>query len=118
MQPYKDALVKTGSGEKMQIFVRPGLRTITLNVRPSATVAVVKHMIHIRTFERSLSQPDAAVVPADTIKLEYGGRVLDDERPLSHYGVADNATLAFDFNWDPKTSSSEEKLLYVKYPAD
>ena len=119
MQPYKAALVKTtGTGEKMQIFVRPGLRTITLNVRPSATVAVVKHMIHIRTFERSLSQPDAAVVPADTIKLEYGGRVLDDERPLSHYGVADNATLAFDFNWDPKTSSSEEKLLYVKYPAD
>ena len=119
MQPYKAALVKTtGAGEKMQIFVRPGLRTITLNVRPSATVAVVKHMIHIRTFERSLSQPDAAVVPADTIKLEYGGRVLDDERPLSHYGVADNATLAFDFNWDPKTSSSEEKLLYVKYPAD
>ena len=119
MQPYKAALVKTtGTGEKMQIFVRPGLRTITLNVRPSATVAVVKHMIHIRTFERSSSQPDAAVVPADTIKLEYGGRVLDDERPLSHYGVADNATLAFDFNWDPKTSSSEEKLLYVKYPAD
>ena len=78
----------------------------------------MKHMIHIRTFERSLSQPDAAVVPADTIKLEYGGRVLDDERPLSHHGVADNATLAFDFNWDPKTSSSEEKLLYVKYPAD
>ena len=118
MQPYKDALVKTGSGEKMQIFVRPGLRTITLNVRPSATVAVVKHMIHIRTFERSSSQPDAAVVPADTIKLEYGGRVLDDERPLSHYGVADNATLAFGFNWEPKTSSSDEKLLYVKYPAD
>ena len=30
MQPYKDALVKTtGAGEKMQIFVRPGLRTIT-----------------------------------------------------------------------------------------
>ena len=76
MQPYKAALVKTtGTGEKMQIFVRPGLRTITLNVRPSATVAVVKHMIHIRTFERSSSQPDAAVVPADTIKLEYGGRV-------------------------------------------
>ena len=119
MQPYKAALVKTtGTGEKMQIFVRPGLRTITLNVRPSATVAVVKHMIHIRTFERSSSQPDAAVVPADTIKLEYGGRVLDDERPLSHYGVADNATLAFDFNWEPKTSSSDEKLLYVKYPAD
>ncbi len=102
----------------MQIFVRPGHRTLTLDVRPSATVAVVKQMIHIRTLEQSFYQRDAAGVPADTIKLEYGGRVLDDERPLSHYGVADNATLAFDFNWEPKTSSSEEKLLYVKYPAD
>ena len=118
MQPYKEALVKTtGAGEKMQIFVRPGQRTLTLDVRPSDAVAVVKRMIHVRTFERSLSQ-DAAVVPASTIKLVYGGRVLDDERPLSHYGVADNATLAFGFNWEPKTSSTEEKLLYVKYPAD
>ena len=104
--------------EQMQIFVMPGHRTLTLDVRPSATVAVVKQMIHIRTLEQSFYQRDAAGVPADTIKLEYGGRVLDDERPLSHYGVADNATLAFDFNWEPKTSSSEEKLLYVKYPAD
>ena len=104
--------------EQMQIFVRPGNRTLTLDVRPSATVAVVKQMIHIRTLEQSFYRRDAAGVPADTIKLEYGGRVLDDERPLSHYGVADNATLAFGFNWEPKTSSSEEKLLYVKYPAD
>ena len=104
--------------EQMQIFVRPGHRTLTLDVRPSATVAVVKQMIHIRTLEQSFYRRDAAGVPADTIKLEYGGRVLEDERPLSHYGVADNATLAFGFNWDPKTSSSEEKLLYVKYPAD
>ena len=119
MQPYKAALVKTtGAGEMMQIFVGPGHRTLTLDVRPSATVAVVKQMIHIRTLEQSFYRRDAAGVPADTIKLEYGGRVLDDERPLSHYGVADNATLAFDFNWEPKTSSSEEKLLYVKYPAD
>ena len=118
MQSYRAALVKTtGAGEKMQIFVRPGQRTLTLDVRPSDAVAVVKRMIHVRTYERSLSQ-DAAVVPASTIKLVYGGRVLDDERPLSHYGVADNATIAFDFNRDPKTSSSEEKLLYVKYPAD
>ena len=118
MQPYKAALVKTtGAGENMQIFVRPGQRTLTLDVRPSDAVAVVKRMIHVRTYERSLSQ-DAAVVPASTIKLVYGGRVLDDEQPLSHYGVADNATIAFDFNRDPKTSSSEEKLLYVKYPAD
>ena len=108
----------TGAGEQMQIFVMPGHRTLTLDVRPSATVAVVKQMIHIRTLEQSFYRRDAAGVPADTIKLEYGGRVLDDERPLSHYGVADNATLAFGFNWDPKTSSSEEKLLYVKYPAD
>ena len=108
----------TGAGEQMQIFVMPGHRTLTLDVRPSAKVAVVKQMIHIRTLEQSFYQRDAAGVPADTIKLEYGGRVLDDERPLSHYGVADNATLAFDFNWEPKTSSSEEKLLYVKYPAD
>ena len=108
----------TGAGEQMQIFVMPGHRTLTLDVRPSATVAVVKQMIHIRTLEQSFYQRDAAGVPADTIKLEYGGRVLDDERPLSHYGVADNATLAFDFNREPKTSSSEEKLLYVKYPAD
>ena len=108
----------TGAGEQMQIFVMPGHRTLTLDVRPSATVAVVKQMIHIRTLEQSFYRRDAAGVPADTIKLEYGGRVLEDERPLSHYGVADNATLAFGFNWEPKTSSSEEKLLYVKYPAD
>ena len=108
----------TGAGEQMQIFVMPGHRTLTLDVRPSAKVAVVKQMIHIRTLEQSFYQRDAAGVPADTIKLEYGGRVLDDERPLSHYGVADNATLAFDFNREPKTSSLEEKLLYVKYPAD
>ena len=66
----------------MQIFVMPGHRTLTLDVRPSATVAVVKQMIHIRTLEQSFYQRDAAGVPADTIKLEYGGRVLDDERPL------------------------------------
>ena len=108
----------TGAGEQMQIFVMPGHRTLTLDVRPSAKVAVVKQMIHIRTLEQSFYRRDAAGVPADTIKLEYGGRVLDDERPLSHYGVADNATLAFGFNWEPKSSSSEEKLLYVKYPAD
>ena len=54
MQPYK-ALVKTtvvqtiGNGDTMQIFDKPYYRTLTLDVRPTDTVAIVKSMIHYRT---------------------------------------------------------------------
>ena len=60
----------------MQIFVKPYYRTLTLAVRPSDTVAIVKRMI-----ETKLSGEEAS--PYFKMTLAYAGKLLHDERILS-----------------------------------
>jgi len=114
MQPYKAALVKTtGAGEMMQIFVKPYYRTLTLDVRPTDTVAVVKSMIHHRTV--ALEE----AVPFYKMTLAYGGKPLWDNRTLADYSVGNLARLTFGINMSAKPPPSQgPHLLCLQYPAE
>ena len=114
MQPHKAALVKTtGAGEMMQIFVKPYYDTLTLVVRQSATVAVVKSMIQSRT--AALEE----AVPSYKMTLAYGGKPLWDNRTLADYSVGNLARLTFGINLSAKPPPSQgPHLLCLQYPAE
>ena len=118
MQPYKADLVKTtGAGEQMQIFVKPYYRTLTLDVRPSDTVAVVKSMIQYRT--EALEGVEEAY-PSYKMSLSYAGKPLArDDRTLADYSVGNLARLTFGINMSAKPPPSQgPHLLCLQYPAE
>ena len=114
MQPYKADLVKTtGAGEMMQIFVKPYYRTLTLDVRPTDTVAVVKSMIHHRTV--ALEE----AVPFYKMTLAYGGKPLWDSHTLGDFGVRNLARLTFGIDMSAKPPPAQgPHLLCLQYPAE
>ena len=98
----------------MQIFVKPYYRTLTLDVRPSDTVAVVKSMIHYRT--EALEE----AVPFYKMSLSYAGKPLArDDRTLEDYSVGNLARLTFGINLSGKRPPSQgPHLLCLQYPAE
>ena len=100
--------------KKLQIFVKPYFRTLTLVVRPSHTVAIVKRMI-----ETKLSGEEA--IPFFKMTLAYAGKLLDDERILSDYCIANHATLTYGINMsaeEPPSDMEAPQVLRVRYPAE
>jgi len=100
--------------KKLQIFVKPYFRTLTLVVRPSDTVAIVKRMI-----ETKLSGEEA--IPFFKMTLAYAGKLLDDERILSDYCIANHATLTYGINMsaeEPPSDMEAPQVLRVRYPAE
>ena len=113
MQPCKALVKTTGNGDTMQIFVKPYYRTLTLDVRPTDTVAVVKSMIHYRT--EALEE----AVPFYKMTLAYGGKPLWDNRTLADYSVGNLARLTFGINLSAKPPPSQgPHLLCLQYPAE
>ena len=98
----------------MQIFVKPYYRTLTLDVRPTDTVAVVKSMIHYRT--EALEE----AVPLYKMTLAYAGKPLPDHRKLEKYGITNQATLTFGINVSakPRIRCGGPHVLYLDYPAE
>ena len=98
----------------MQIFVKPYYRTLTLDVRPSDTVAIVKSMIHYRT--EALEE----AVPLYKMTLAYAGKPLPDHRKLEKYGITNQATLTFGINVSakPRIRCGGPHVLYLDYPAE
>ncbi len=67
----------------LQIFVRPPSGgTITLEVEPSDTIAIVKQQIQDRT-----------AIPADQQCLFFAGAPLPDERTLAELNIQKESTL-------------------------
>ena len=98
----------------MQIFVKPYYRTLTLAVRPSDTVAIVKSMIQTK-----LSNEEA--MPSFKMVLAYAGKLLHDERILSDYCIANQATLTYGINMsaeEPPSDTEGPHVLCVQYPAE
>lgn len=56
--------------------------TVTLNFNVSCTV---------KTFKRLIER--ATKVPVAEQSLSHAGKILDDSRPLSHYGIAESSTI-------------------------
>ena len=98
----------------MQIFVKPYYRTLTLDVRPTDTVAVVKSMIQYRT----LALEEA--VPSHMMSLSYAGKPLArDDRTLEDYSVGNLARLTFGINMSGKRPPAQgPHLLCLQYPAE
>ena len=98
----------------MQIFVKPYYRTLTLDVRPTDTVAIVKSMIHYRT--EALEE----AVPLYKMTLAYAGKPLPDHRKLEKYGITNQATLTFGINVSakPRIRCGGPHVLYLDYPAE
>ena len=98
----------------MQIFVKPYYRTLTLTVKPSDTVAIVKSMIQTK-----LSNEEA--IPSFKMTLAYAGKLLHDERILSDYCIANQATLAYGINMsaaEPPSDTEGPQVLCIQYPAE
>jgi len=97
----------------MQIFVKPYYRTLTLDVRPSDTVAVVKSMIRTK-----LSGEET--IPTYKMSLAYAGKPLArDDRTLADCGVGNLARLTFGINMSGKRPPAQgPHLLCVQYPAE
>ena len=113
MQPCKALVKTTGNGDTMQIFVKPYYRTLTLDVRPTDTVAVVKSMIHHRTI--ALEE----AVPFYKMSLSYAGKPLArDDRTLADYGVGNLARLTFGINMSGKPPTQGPHLLCLQYPTE
>ena len=117
MQPCKALVKTTGNGDTMQIFVKPYYRTLTLDVRPTDTVAVVKSMIQYRT--EALEGVEEAY-PSYKMSLSYAGKPLArDDRTLADYGVGNLARLTFGINMSAKPPPSQgPHLLCLQYPAE
>ena len=98
----------------MQIFVKPYYGTLTLVVRPTTTVAVVKCMIQSRT--AALEE----AVPSYKMILAYGGKLLWDSHTLGDYGVRNLARLTFgiDMSAKPPPFQRGPHLLYLEYSAE
>ena len=97
----------------MQIFVKPYYRTLTLDVRPTDTVAVVKSMIHYRT--EALEE----AVPFYKMSLSYAGKPLAmDDRTLADYSVGNLARLTFGINLSGKRPTTGPHLLCLQYPTE
>ena len=114
MQPCKALVKTTGNGDTMQIFVKPYYRTLTLTVKPSNTVAIVKSMIQTK-----LSNEEA--IPSFKMTLAYAGKLLHDERILSDYCIANQATLAYGINMsaaEPPSDTEGPQVLCIQYPAE
>ena len=74
---------EASSSKSIQIFIRtPTGKTITLDVETCTTVNVLKHAI-----QRKVGSP------VDAQRVMFGGRQLEDDRPLSYYDILDDATL-------------------------
>ena len=82
----------------MQIFVKPYYRTLTLDVRPTDTVAIVKSMIHYRTEALEDSVPPALTDEP----LLRGQTARQDDRTLADYSVRNLARLTFGINLSGK----------------
>ena len=96
----------------MQIFVKPYYRTLTLDVRPSATVAVVKSMIRTK-----LSGEET--IPTYKMSLAYAGKPLArDDRTLADCGVGNLARLTFGINLSGKRPTTGPHLLCLQYPTE
>ena len=97
----------------MQIFVKPYYRTLTLDVRPTDTVAVVKSMIRTK-----LSGEET--IPTYKMSLAYAGKPLArDDRTLADCGVGNLARLTFGINMSGKRPTAQgPHLLCVQYPAE
>jgi len=99
----------------MQIFVKPYDRTLTLDVRPSDTVAIVKGMIQHRTADMIILDE---AIPAHKMCLAYAAKPLaEDYRTLADYGVRNLATLTFGINVSAKPPQARH-VLYLDYPTD
>ena len=97
----------------MQIFVKPYYRTLTLDVRPTDTVAIVKSMIHYRT--EALEE----AVPFYKMSLSYAGKPLArDDRTLADYSVGNLARLTFGINLSGKRPTTGPHLLCLQYPTE
>lgn len=101
----------------MQIFVKPYDRTLTLDVRQSDTVAIVKSMIQNRTADMIIHGEHNL---AYKMSLAYAGKPLArDYRTLADYGVQNLATLTFGINVSAKPPPPGSRhVLCLQYPAD
>jgi len=81
---------------RMQIFVKPENKTLTLDVKASDTVLSVKQKIH----ERGYAEPKLQ-------SLRYGGKSLEDEKTLSFYNIQKESQLQYSFRWSmmPRSTS-------------
>jgi len=80
---------------RMQIFVKPENKTLTLDVKAS-TVLSVKQKIH----ERGYAEPKLQ-------SLRYGGKSLEDDKVLSEYNIQKESQLQYSFRWSmmPRSTS-------------
>ena len=69
---------------RMQIFVKPENKTLTLDVKLSDTILSVKTKI----FEKGCVKPELQ-------RLMYGGKYLEDEKTLSFYNIQNHSTLQY-----------------------
>ena len=101
----------------MQIFIKPYDRTLTLDVRPSDTVAIVKGMIQHRTADMIIV---GEAIPSYKMSLAYAGKPLSDHRTLEDYGIANQATLTFGINVSakPRIRCGGPHVLCLDYPAE